>query len=455
MLGRVTALVLAMAAASTAAAQPLAPATVGRPSDDRPSPAAFLLSPVASPRSRSEPSTDSRDRPRDRDDADRDLPPVAPTRSEPRSTPAEVEPPRTPAARLTRPRDVVPVSAEVIESGRPTRRNDSDRPPSGEELFDYLSDSGRRTKRTGRDDDKPSRTRSDSWRFGDRIHDLLEAPARRGWFCSDHAFDCLVSPVTNPFLFEDPRALTEVRPIVIYQNVPSQQPNFRGGHMWYFGTQARVAFTERLSLTVNKLGATLVDPAGFSPYNSREIGFSELWLGPKYTFIRDEEFGTLLAGGVLFQIPIGSGSVYQNTGSLSITPYVSVAQPFFKSRFGAFNTMANVGYSFSTDKQRSDYLHASAHVDYDVGNAHRFFPLAELNWFQYTTDGQARFIKGEGRDLINFGSLGDGSSLVTGALGAKFKPTKNTEVGAAFEMPLVGNNDFFQYRFTIDFIWRY
>ena len=30
---------------------------------------------------------------------------------------------------------------------------------------------------------------------------------------SDHGFDNFISPVTNPSLFEDPRALTEVRPI--------------------------------------------------------------------------------------------------------------------------------------------------------------------------------------------------------------------------------------------------
>ena len=36
------------------------------------------------------------------------------------------------------------------------------------------------------------------------------------WFKSDHVFDGFISPVTNPFLFEDPRSLTEVRPIFMY-----------------------------------------------------------------------------------------------------------------------------------------------------------------------------------------------------------------------------------------------
>ena len=39
------------------------------------------------------------------------------------------------------------------------------------------------------------------------------------WLQSDHCFDDLglISPVSNPFLFEDPRALTELRPIFMYQ----------------------------------------------------------------------------------------------------------------------------------------------------------------------------------------------------------------------------------------------
>jgi outer membrane autotransporter protein len=117
--------------------------------------------------------------------------------------------------------------------------------------------------------------------------------------------------------------------------------------------------------------------------------------------------------------------------------------------------MVSTGYSFSTDSQRSDYFYLSTHLSFDVGNAHRFYPVFEMNWFHYTTDGSARFISGEGRDLINFGSLAKGSSMVTGAVGGRVKLTRNTELGAAYEMPMIGNEDFFDYRFTVDFIWRY
>lgn len=411
MLGRVAALALGIALASQAkpaAAQP----------------AARLLPPVSVPVARAAAPAN-------------DLPP--PKGSEP-------------AARLAAPKELTPIAADALESNR-RAEPPAAKPLRGDELFDYLSDGRRTRKAEVRDDDRKTRTSSSGWQFGDNLKNLFDLDKPRSWLTSDHAFDCFVSPVTNPFLFEDPRAVTELRPIFIYQKIPTPQPNFEGGNIWFIGTQARIAFTDRFSLTINKLGATAVNP-GSAVYEDG-FGFSELWLGPKITFIRNEDTGLLVAGGAIFQVPTGSAKVYQDTGSLSIAPYVSAAYPFLKSRLGTFTGLGNVGYSFATNKQRSDYFYASGHVDFDVGNAHRFFPLAELNWFQYTTNGQANLIAGEGRDLINFGGLAKGSNLLTGAIGARVKLTRTTEFGGAFEVPLVGNRDFFRHRFTVDFIWRY
>lgn len=382
------------------------------------------------------------------------LPPTAPTARA--AAPDDLPPPRgtEPAARLTLPKELTPVGADALDAARRAEPPPA-KPLRGDELFDHLSD-GRRTKKAdvrGDDDRKTTRTSGSGWHLGDNLKDFFDMDKPRSWLTSDHAFDCFVSPVTNPFLFEDPRSVTELRPIFIYQKVPSAQPNFQGGNIWWLGTQARIAFTDRFSLTVNKLGATAVNPG--SALYADGFGFSELWLGPKITFVRNEDTGLLVAGGAIFQIPIGSSSVYQDTGSLSIAPYLSASYPFLKSRIGTFTGVGNMGYSFATDSQRSDYFYASAHVDFDVGNAHRFFPLFEMNWIQYTSGGNSRAIAGEGRDLINFGGVTNGSNLLTGAVGARVKLTRTTEFGGAFEFPMVGNRDFFQYRFTLDFIWRY
>jgi hypothetical protein len=300
-----------------------------------------------------------------------------------------------------------------------------------------------------RDTDVPARSKS----FGGKFLDALGSGS--AWLCSDHEFDYFISPVTNPFLFEDPRALTEIRPVLIYQKIPSDQPLLQGGSAWFFGTQARLSFTDRLSITMNKIGMQSFNPASSSPLDS-QYGLSELWLGPKYTFVRNPETHTLLAAGAIFQIPLGSDKVYQDTGNLSIVPYVSYAQSLLNTKLGCLNFMANTGYAISTNNQRSDYYYASAHFDFDLGNAHRYYPLVEFNYFVYTTDGQARPPFGaEGRDLANIGSNSKGSNLMTWAFGGRVKVSESAQIGAAFELPMFGNRDLFQYRFTLDFIIRF
>ena len=61
----------------------------------------------------------------------------------------------------------------------------------------------------------------------------------------------------------------------------------------------------------------------------------------------------------------------------------------------------------------------------------------------------------EGRDLINFGGQAKGNGLLTAAFGARFKISESAQFGGAFEFPLAGNRELFQYRFTVDFILRY
>ena len=298
---------------------------------------------------------------------------------------------------------------------------------------------------------------SRSSKFGD-MGEKLDGVfgARNGeWFRSDHLFDGFISPVSNPFLFEDPRSLTEVRPIFIYQGVPSSQPDFKGGHISFFGTQARVAFTDRWSLVLHKFGGIAVSPDNDSVFDSK-TGFAEIWLGPKFTFYRGEETGSIAAAGLQFQLPVGTAGAFQNTGTLSLVPYVSYGQNFLRDfRLGSFNFLASTGYAFSTNKERSDYYWLSAHLDFDAGNLHRFYPLFELNWVINTTNGTSTPIGAEGRDLINFGGQARGSGLLTGALGGRVKITEAAQIGAAFEFPFAGRKDFFRYRFTVDFILRY
>ncbi|VTT98384.1 signal peptide protein : Uncharacterized protein OS=Isosphaera pallida (strain ATCC 43644 / DSM 9630 / IS1B) GN=Isop_1318 PE=4 SV=1 [Gemmataceae bacterium] len=354
-----------------------------------------------------------------------------------------------------------PVSAQRVEPASRTSYASTDADDAVNDLLTQRSPRRRPAPAGGRDtdvrpvgeggpDDRPERA---SGKFGDRIGEALGSCTE--WFKSDHAFDGFISPVTNPLLFEDPRALTEVRPIFMYQQIPGSQPDFNGGSVYYYGVQARLAVTDRLSFTFNKLAGITLSPGSASLYDGG-TGFGELWLGPKYTFIRNEDTGTLLAGGVQFQIPVGSSNVFQNTGNLSVVPYVTYGQNFGRDfKFGGFNALVGTGYSFSTDDVRSDYYYLSAHLDMDVLNKHKFYPLVELNWLYYTNNGNGLPTGNEGRDLFNLGGQAKNSGLLTGAFGARYKITECAQVGAAFEFPLAGPRDMFQYRVTLDFILRY
>jgi hypothetical protein len=307
-------------------------------------------------------------------------------------------------------------------------------------------------KRSTLSKDEGGRTDS-SGKFGERLHGLFGHT--EDWFKSDHVFDGFISPVTNPFLFEDPRSLTEVRPIFMYQQIPGRQPDMQGGNIWFFGTQARLAITDRWSFVFHKLGGLSVNPGGGSVFPG-ETGFAELWLGPKYTFIRNEEAGRAMAAGLQFQAPVGSKGVFQDTGSLSLVPYLSYAENFLRDwRIGSVNAMLGTGYAISVNRERSDYYYLSGHLDLDVGNCHRFYPLTELNWLIYTANGNSLPIGSEGRDLINFGGQAQGKGLLTWAIGARYKISEAAQIGGAFEFPVAGPRDLFQYRFTLDFILRY
>jgi hypothetical protein len=448
-------LLVAVGTASPAAAQPLAPSgpPPGPVAPDPLSPA-LPTTPVSRPEPVLGPPTAVRGYPVR---AAADLPPP-PTPSV-GVTPAVGEVPavRSPSrgAVLGAPTAASPIPAKVVESAGVRQAGASDSPPATDPVNDLL---GRRSaysressaRERDRDPDKPPSARS-SEKWGEKLEGWLGH--KEDWFRSDHCFDGFISPVTNPFLFEDPRSLTEVRPIFLYQKIPGGQPDFGGGHITFFGVQGRLAITERLSFVINKLGGQWFSSGG--PVDASSA-FSELWLGPKYTFIRNENTGSLLAGGLQFQLPIGSGGGFQNTGSLSLVPYVTYGQNLFReSEWGSFNTLIGAAYAISTSHARSDYLSLSGHLDWDVRNWHRFYPLVEMNYYLYTTNGNSTPVGIEGRDLINFGGQAKGQGLLTMAFGARFKIVEAAQIGTAFEFPIAGPRDLFQYRFTLDFILRY
>jgi hypothetical protein len=306
--------------------------------------------------------------------------------------------------------------------------------------------------------------------FWDRCKEYLNgggsdraSASGRCLFQSDHCFDYFASPVTNPFLFEDPRALTELKPLFIYAGAPNTNKIFKGGNAEYYGLQARLAVTERLSFTINELGFITLNPfnpsAGPPGKFSESTGFAQVELGPKYTFLRSEDCKTVMAGGLFFQIPGGSPKVFQDTGTLGLVPYFSAAKNFcLPAGWGSTNLMGTMGYDFAVDNKRSQFFYTSLHWDYNIANTNMFFPFLELNWFHYTKNGNAN-VPGfgfEGLDLVNFGSNNVGSrDFLAIAPGLRFKLNEHIQAGAAISWPLLNQKEINDYTLTFDIIFRY
>lgn len=294
--------------------------------------------------------------------------------------------------------------------------------------------------------------------FGEKMGDWFggDSGGNGAWanLESDHCFDDFISPMSNPFLFEDPRSLTELRPIFFYQTISGDNSTYHGGNIEFFGLQGRIAITQRFSIVLSKLGGVVINPGSGSVFGSSS-GFSEIWLGPKYTWYRDEQTGTISAAGLIFQVPTGPSSVFQDTGSLSLVPYINVGQRFGKTSWGAFNVIDTLGFAFATDDQRSNYFYNSFHIDFNVANWNRIYPLLELNWFHYTRDGHERpNLNFEGRDVANVGAPVAGRDYFSLAIGARYKVSEAVQFGIATEFPL-GNSDLFHFRLGVDMIWRY
>ncbi len=281
----------------------------------------------------------------------------------------------------------------------------------------------------------------------------------RNAFESDHRHCEMISPVTNPYYFEDPRALTELRPVFIWQKTRSSNGVFAGGSNYFIDLQGRVAFTENISLVVNRLGYTWANPKNGNAELPGGSGFSEVHLGPKFSF--DLFQRSVAAIGANFEMGVGNRDVGQNTGNLSISPYFSFATPFgdafMPAGYGLFNFMNTTGYSLGIDSKRTDFFYTSLHVDYDFLGGKKFYPLIELNYTRYVFNGSERTLGFEGSNLFNFGSDGvAGHGDLTLAAGARYKFSEAFQVGAAGEFGLLTNpRNLEGFRLTIDVIFRY
>src|SRR5262249_38412867 len=119
---------------------------------------------------------------------------------------------------------------------------------------------------------------------------------------SDHCFDSFISPISNPFFFEDPRSLTEARGIFIDNSLPA---TIGGGDAHVWAGQLRGRFADRWSVIAPRLGVLQVNQTG-NPTGSL---FLSAPVGLKYNFLRDVDRQLLLSAGATYFIPGSQNSI--------------------------------------------------------------------------------------------------------------------------------------------------
>lgn len=270
---------------------------------------------------------------------------------------------------------------------------------------------------------------------------------------SDQDFIDFVSPISNPLFFEDPRTLTELKPIFAEHVFPRSNAVLQGGDAQFYALQFRLALTERLSIIAPKDGWIDIDSPGVGDRD----GFADIALGLKYNLFKNPDTQTLLSVGTTYELTTGQAEVFQGDGDGEFHFFASGAQRLLEDWF----LMSGAGFRIPVDHRfGSQMFYWSNSLAWRIIPGREpgtgLYLLGELNWFHWLRSGENLPFDFEGLDLINFGSTDvAGNNIVTGLLGPKWKPTPFQEIGAGVEIPLTDREDIIDHRVYVHWIVRY
>lgn len=270
---------------------------------------------------------------------------------------------------------------------------------------------------------------------------------------SDRCFDDFISPMINFVHFEDPRTVTELRPIFVNHWVPDSLGNGvpAGGTIQLLAAQFRIALTDRLSIIAVKDGY-IWDNTDQTLDLLLNDGWAATSAGLKYNFLRDPQSGTIASGGFTYEIP-GSSSALQNIGDGEFHLFVTGGQRFLD---GNAHFLSAFGWRVPVDGDaQTESIHWSNHLDFRVTNS--IYLLTEIAWWHWTDGADNGLDIGfAGQDLFNlFAADATDLDLVTQNVGLKWKPNRGTEVGIAYEFPLTEFKDVIDSRLQTEVIFRY
>ena len=256
---------------------------------------------------------------------------------------------------------------------------------------------------------------------------------------SDHCFDRFISPISNPFFFED-CAIAHRIPGHLHRQYFAELSRHTEANAWTAQFRGRV--TDRFSVIAPRLSYLSIDNSG---------GFLSAPVGGKFNVVRDVENQFLVSVGMTYFIP-GSRSVLSNFGNGDFHLFLTAG----KQIFDRGHWLSGTGFRLPEDRNMGTQMwYWSNQWDYELPG--HIYPLIGLNWFHYIDSGGA-FVSPllTGLDLINLPTNGiAGRNFVTNVIGARWKPTGHLEMGVGWEYPLTQSGDFLKNRIYADVIIRY
>ena len=131
----------------------------------------------------------------------------------------------------------------------------------------------------------------------------------------------MISPITNPVNFEDPRINSELRPFFMHHEIHDKFVT-QGGDVQLYALQARLKLDDDWAFIATKDGFIDFNPKAVLP---KETGFANVTVGGKYAFYQDPEAGEIATAGLRYEIPMGNTDVLMGRGDGFFNPFFSGA----------------------------------------------------------------------------------------------------------------------------------
>ncbi len=254
----------------------------------------------------------------------------------------------------------------------------------------------------------------------------------------------MVSPVTNPVNFEDPRIQSEIRPIYLYHKIDDKFVT-SGGAAQIVALQLRYALTDRLAIIATKDGYVNFRPDAVLNDGN---GIANVEGGIKYALHQSDS--EIVSALLRYEAPVGDEDILHGKGDGFIHPSLSAGLAC-----DSFNAVAATGVRLPIDNADSTFFDLDAHIDYPIGD---FYPALELNLVHVLKAGNRLPIADEGQDFFSFGSSqSDGETMLTGAIAARYRVSKDLDFGMAYQIPLEDSSGSYitDWRFTTDLVVRF